>query len=453
VQGSSQSPFAAAAPHRRRWIGTLGHGGPGSVLVVAAALTFSAVALPAPAPGLVAANDAPSVRGDSSAGLLLVQLRAEPSGATTALRKNSSGTSLLRALSSGEFAGIRQRLQPLEMKFSVHAESLAVRREQAGVGNDVENCDSAPLVGAAPNTVSADHLRRNETNGWLSAKAETTVTASSPKLAVLMMIYSRIAFPKAWQTMLEGAPKGSVALLIHSKSKDVDVPAFFAPYVLKEMFPNARCQAVYLMTMMISIAMLDTAVTHFAVVSGDTLPLRRMIDIISDLREEPRSRFCVDPDWQRAETWFVMNRDLAHLLTNNTDAFHDYIVTLDMRCPDEDSFYRAFTARDEQLVDHCPMMTDWSGTQKHWRHKTDLCSCPTLLEKSEKARATCGHPATFHTIAPEGLQELLSSPARHWFFRKFPGDSPDNSSDSALVLDSKTGFSQPLDEAMASVLK
>ena len=53
----------------------------------------------------------------------------------------------------------------------------------------------------------------------------------------------------------------------------------------------------------------DADVSHLSVVSGDTLPILPLSHMTLDVSKDTRSRFCADPEWQRAQTYYVMRRD------------------------------------------------------------------------------------------------------------------------------------------------
>lgn len=241
----------------------------------------------------------------------------------------------------------------------------------------------------------------------------------SPKPAFLMMIYETIVFENAWEALIDGAGNASFGLHIHSKSNSPKLSARMLPYLVKEKIPTLRCHDVDLMIYLMSLALEDENVSHVMVVSGDTMPLRPFSHMVRDLSHEPRSSFCTDTDWQRAETWIMLQRVHAELYVTHSTELRAMIPTTD--CEDEDMFYWPLKEREEDIIDRCLMMTDWSGTPKFWAINAKKCECPEFIA-SVKKHGDCGRPSLFFDVTERGLYSLLASPAGHWFVRKFPGD-------------------------------
>jgi hypothetical protein len=218
-------------------------------------------------------------------------------------------------------------------------------------------------------------------------------------------------------------------LVIHAKLDEPELTPFFKKYFLNTKYSSHHCDSIWLTTNLLRKALADNDVTHLALVSGGSLPLRTIPQILTSLREDDRSRFCVDEEWTRAETWSVLRRDHAELIDEHRDEFHQLILSRCLSCVDEETFHWALTERGEDVMDQCVTMTDWSGTPKNWGRVAKECKCPAFLA-SVKAPASCLNPATMRVVTSEGMEQLLKSPRRHWFVRKFSGDSPRGRSES-----------------------
>lgn len=261
---------------------------------------------------------------------------------------------------------------------------------------------------------------------WRKIKSKA-LKPSSPKIAFLMMVYRRIAFPETWKELLSGASEDEYSMVIHAAAEP-ELPEFFKKYLMDKSYETAHCDMTFMMLKMLENALLrDPDATHFTMVSGDSLPLRGVADILLDLEAESSSRFCVDPEWTRAESWFTVRRDHAALLAGNMESFHTLIRMRTMSCVDEESFYWSLMERDEDVVDHCTMMVDWAGTDKYWAKTAKRCECPEFIENSTKVGPDehCGRPAQYHEVTAKGLRQILASPAKFWHVRKFPGDVDD----------------------------
>jgi len=173
-------------------------------------------------------------------------------------------------------------------------------------------------------------------------------------------------------------------------------------------------------------ALEDPEVTHVMVVSGDSIPVKSVQRIYSELRNDPYTRMCADDNWKprRAETWFLMRRGDAELFRDNADIIKEEFVT---GCTEENSWYDPLKLRMEQwgaksmIRNACPMFTEWKVGWgcKHWADHSGLCACPTL-RAGNMTPASDTHPAIFHHIGSTAFRELQHS--SFWFARKFsPG--------------------------------
>jgi len=279
------------------------------------------------------------------------------------------------------------------------------------------NCESRRWNG--PDLDSPEKLEA--LSEWVSLPALATPGASKkpPKPAFLMMIYKRMVFQKAWEAFFRHGGRGTSTFMIHSKQPHPEVSDFFKPYIMREDVSSSRCHDTQLMISMMRLALGDTNVTHLVIISGDTLPLKPLAWILRDLALDSRSRFCVDTEWRRAETWFAIDASHAALFVNYERQLRKLIPTSD--CEDEDVFYWPLAVREESVYDKCVMFTDWSGTQKFWSKNSDRCRCKDLLA-SKKKRGSCASPSVFYDVSDEGLTQLIDSPEGYWFVRKFQGD-------------------------------
>merc|ERR1719420_876106 len=89
-------------------------------------------------------------------------------------------------------------------------------------------------------------------------------------------------------------------------------------------------------------------------------------------------------------------------------------------CEEEDMFYWPLKTRKADIHDRCVMMTQWDDGWA-WRKVRLQCECPAFLECAV-SRITPDGPSTYRNVSAAGLDELLASPAKFWFARKFPGD-------------------------------
>merc|ERR1719436_2060396 len=73
---------------------------------------------------------------------------------------------------------------------------------------------------------------------------------------------------------------------------------------------------------------------------------------------------------------------------------------------------------EAEILNECPMYTDWSSGPKackEWSDHAEHCECLNLVLHIQK-NASAHRPATFHDIGAQAFRELLRSP--FWFARK-----------------------------------
>lgn len=326
-----------------------------------------------------------------------------------------------RTASSKVISLLRKRSDHNEL-LSVAETSSEVQLRKSVVDNT--NCVIDRSTWHGPNLSAPDLEAPLRSWASLPVPGGFSSLLAAPKPAILMMSFSAIVFGEAWEQFFSQADHGTFSLLVHLKERTAvkQIPEFFRPYIMLEDVPTDRCHDTQLMIRMMSLALEDENVTHVAFVSGDALPLKPLSYIIEDLAQDGRSRFCADTQWHRAETWIVLERKHALLFSEHWDVLKQLIPYSD--CEDEDLFYWPLEVRQENLNDHCPMLTDWSGTMKFWREKTEKCGCPSFLA-SDKVPAKCSKPALFLDVSSTGLSEVIGSSAGYWYARKFAGDGTD----------------------------
>lgn len=304
-------------------------------------------------------------------------------------------------------------------------------------------------TGTWPGHDELDEIRRLLIQSdWLDAPwTEADTAPTTPKPAFLLMIYERVVFPEAWEAFLDQAAANSFSVVIHAKSDNPVVPASMKRYIMNRTVPTARCHDVNLMLTMMGEALKDKDVTHVVTVSGDTLPLRPLSLINAELGNRPNSRFCVDPEYQRAETWFVLQRVHAEFLSSRVEELGRLIPRPSTHepCDDEEWFFWPLMIRGSRLVDQCVMMTDWTRSPKYWRRDSLRCGCPSFLFGSTKVEGSCARPSMFLDVGARGLDEVMQSRAGYWFLRKFPGDGIEGSA--------TFNGSKPLDAEVAMRLR
>lgn len=264
-----------------------------------------------------------------------------------------------------------------------------------------------------------------ESNEWVEARPPE-IKQVPPKLAVLMFAKNTLINSDLWLEWLENAKQTgqSYKFLIHAYG--INTPGEFQVPSLRDnvfthLAPTQWCDIWEVQMELLERALMDSDVTHFAIVSDDSLPLKPLKDIHAELLLEPRTRMCADDDWNRAETWWLMRRGDAELFrwfrsTIERDFVHG--------CTEESSWYFPLKLRMERwgarlgVLDSCPMFTYWKhgGDCKKWSDHADTCNCPHLQNHVEN-NATSTHPASFARLGAEALRELRASP--FWFGRKF----------------------------------
>eukprot|EP00927_Polykrikos_kofoidii_P047647 TRINITY_DN4190_c0_g2_i1.p1 TRINITY_DN4190_c0_g2~~TRINITY_DN4190_c0_g2_i1.p1 ORF type:complete len:575 (+),score=42.74 TRINITY_DN4190_c0_g2_i1:38-1762(+) len=281
--------------------------------------------------------------------------------------------------------------------------------------DDEANCENPPY---GPHVRGTPAQQSEDLAHW-RALPSVKHEEMDPLPAFMIMVYHSLAFPKSWKTFFKQADEGSFRLLIHSKMPPRNMPEFFRKYLITDAVPTEHCACVGLVMYMMQKLLEDPKVSHFVLLSGDSLPVKPMKHILVDLTDDSRSRFCIDGEISRAETFFSMRRDLAMFYRQHLP---DLQKMTDTVCPDEDLFYYGAFLRGESVANSCIFLSDWTGTLKFWQANAKRCNCPTFLKSPKIINADCGHPAVIGNVSLEALMDVADSPAGYWFVRKFCGD-------------------------------
>eukprot|EP00927_Polykrikos_kofoidii_P064502 TRINITY_DN5976_c0_g3_i1.p1 TRINITY_DN5976_c0_g3~~TRINITY_DN5976_c0_g3_i1.p1 ORF type:complete len:454 (-),score=59.43 TRINITY_DN5976_c0_g3_i1:77-1438(-) len=281
------------------------------------------------------------------------------------------------------------------------------------------NCER-PLGALVLNTGDA----QNALNKWRSLPAEPWIDLP-PNPVFIMLVYTQIAFPQAWEAVFNTSElQHSFKLLVHAKDQvaQESLPPFFKSRFVANFQQTRRCSAVKLILNLLDLCLkARQQASHFVILSGDSMPTKPLAHMLKDLEMESRSRFCVDSELLRAETFFAMRRDLASFFVKNFETLFSQIVQA-TSCPDEDMFFWAAYQRGEGTVNSCIQMSDWSNTDKVWKSNAERCDCPKFLSSGRLKLASCARPSLWGAITRAGLNDIFESPAGYWLIRKFPGD-------------------------------
>lgn len=282
------------------------------------------------------------------------------------------------------------------------------------------NC-KRPLGALVLNTEEAQkalvHWRQLPSEPW---------TDMAPNPVFIMLVYNQISFPQAWEAVFNSSAEkqGSFKLLVHAKDEIAQerLPPYFKSRFVANFQQTRRCSAVKLILNLLSLCLkARQQASHFVILSGDSMPTKPLSHMLRDIETDSRSRFCVDTELRRAETFFSMRRDLASFLVSHFEKLFKQIVPA-TSCPDEDMFYWAAYQRGEGTINSCIQMSDWSGTDKEWKNNAERCECPKFLSSARLKPASCARPSLWGAVGKSGLKEIFASPAGYWLIRKFPGD-------------------------------
>lgn len=283
-----------------------------------------------------------------------------------------------------------------------------------------------------------------------------------PRIAFLFMVYDSIEFSEAWEGFFASANKKDYTVYVHAAlpHNKVQLSEFFSRRLVDRV-QTSWCHNTHAQFALLKQATLeDRHATHFAWLSGDSIPVKNLSTLVADLQQDPRSRFCLDPNCDRAEMWHVLQRRHAAALRANQERLFDFFASFKKACEDEDMFWAPLNAMGfgAELKSQCVMWTDWekplsalskdSGSSRSTKKDSLLASNGFLESKVQwfgfrNAKAqwleadwllrmnpnsrhggtpTTGtyasHPWTFRAVPAEGMQTLLADPDS-WFARKF----------------------------------
>lgn len=296
---------------------------------------------------------------------------------------------------------------------------------------DAKNCGRRDLQGAVwpgvCDPVSGICEPRNE--------AEDSWTAIKPglyerrvdnfKLAILMVAMDRVKNKRIWLDWVRQAEGANLPLrlLIHPKESGVFTDEDLMQYLVKNSSaPTGWCRCVEALYILIREALQDENVTHMALVSDSTVPVKSVGYIYGQLSQSDESRFCMDWGWlhPRAETWWMMRREDLELIITHA-AEHAVFLTED--CPDEQAWMRPLALLSRRwgadhvpLRDECVTMSDWSGSCKAWATNAPSSVLP-LLHQELHTPSDAAHPRMYRHVGPAAWQEMVKS--HFWFARKF----------------------------------
>lgn len=251
------------------------------------------------------------------------------------------------------------------------------------------------------------------------------------KLAILMVAMDRVMNKRIWLKWMRQAEEEDLPLrlLIHPKETGVFADMDLMQYLVKNSSaPTGWCKCVDAMYVLIREALLDEHVTHMALVSDSTVPVKSISYIYEQLRRSDESRFCMDWGWAypRAETWWMMRREDLELVVTHTP---EHSIFMNQDCPDEQAWMRPLALLSRRwgadylpLRDECVTLSDWSGSCKAWASNFPSSVLP-LLHSEPHTASDIAHPRSYTHVGLATWQEMERS--HFWFARKFDDGSLD----------------------------
>ncbi|CAK0887980.1 unnamed protein product [Prorocentrum cordatum] len=292
-----------------------------------------------------------------------------------------------------------------------------------------------PGVFNRPKTREMQALQDSEQWAKLPLR-EQAEAGQKVKAAFLMFANDRINNEHIWIYWLDQAGKSGLdfSMYIHaygvaprgnSTWRRRGSPSL-ARYLVHQQVRTTWCQMWEAQMLLLEKALADSANTHFLMVSSDSVPVKPLSFIYSELSSKPLSRFCSDDYWRkpwpRAETWSVLWRGDAALFVENKEFSRKHFRR---DCEEETAWYFPLLARwgehgGKAAVDReCIMFSNWKDGEKackeEWAVNADRCNCPKL-RSGEKTPANFKHPVIYRRVPAAGFEELVRSP--FWFARK-----------------------------------
>jgi hypothetical protein len=259
--------------------------------------------------------------------------------------------------------------------------------------------------------------------------------AKEQGLDFTMHIHAKEDYDKAWQAWTHHTKKqGGSSAAMQDQAKE-DHENLILKYKYPRWTPTSWCDMFDAEIMLMRAALQDPEVTHLMTLSANSVPLKNLSSIYEEIRRQPATRMCLDYKHKRfggqrkhsprAESWWLMTRsDAMPFIQNQALVRNTFKYTHKLKCSDENVWALALLLRknkwkeDMQLVDECPMFTDWKGSCKAWANRAnDGCKNCVNLRKEPHSEAGPGHPRLYKHVGVKAWQELQDNP--FWFGRKF----------------------------------
>mmetsp|Transcript_25173 Transcript_25173/g.70368 ORF Transcript_25173/g.70368 Transcript_25173/m.70368 type:complete len:428 (+) Transcript_25173:47-1330(+) len=335
----------------------------------------------------------------------------------------------------------------------VGAEQLLEAKLRMQVGDCLKNGDVSDH-GHASGAADPDVFNRPWTHDMHTVQDSEEWGARAPyemaapgqrvKVAFLMFANDHIDNEDTWAYWLEQASAADLefSVYVHAyglppRGNSTWKSPSFAPYLFQQQVRTTWCQMWEAQMLLLEKAVSDSTITHFLMVSSDSVPVKPMKYIYSELSSRPRSKFCADDYWRkpwpRAETWSVLWRGDAALFVENKEFSRKHFRR---DCEEETGWYFPLKARwgnygQEAAVDkECIMFTNWKDGEKackeEWSKNADKCNCPQLRSAAtESTPAGFKHPVIYHKVPAAAFDELVRS--SFWFARKLSDGALDSS--------------------------
>lgn len=306
--------------------------------------------------------------------------------------------------------------------------------EADGAVYDYDADDYVSDVDESGKPLPPGDLRRFEPKKQWVELPPPDVPSMPIKLAVMMLSKGGlhgINAPNVWLEWLDNAKASNLPVNLHIHLKDnstwIDHSAqqMFTKYFLEtvDRVATGWGRLVIAERRLLQIALGDETVTHLAVVSDDSIPVKSVRWIYREIEAMQDSRFCTADHKTppRAEMWWLMRRRDALLFRDNPKLIRG---EKEMTADEKVWYYplkkrlEQWGPKDANIVSSCIMFTDWKtglDSNHTWSEHLEQCNCPSLqLEKQVGAEKM--HPNSYASIGPESFSELLASP--FWFARK-----------------------------------
>jgi hypothetical protein len=311
-----------------------------------------------------------------------------------------------------------------------HSESTVFR--SAGYAR---NCEQQPVfsgeIGLGPFAPRSDNERK-----WTELEV-TKFEPRKPKVAFLMFVkdgamINNVHMWEAWMKHAREEEGIDFAMHVHIKKEYQNT---FRKYSVPFWVPTSWCDMFDAEMMLMREALQDPNVTHLMTLSSNSIPLKSLSFIYKEIEQQPATRMCIDHEFKRfgglrkksprAESWWLMRRSEALPFINNQDLVRDTFKYRNKSdCGDENTWALALLLRksrwkaEVELVDECPMFTDWKDSCKDWAKKSDdACKNCVNLRQEPHTDANVGHPRTYTHVGVKAWHELVETP--FWFGRKF----------------------------------